>query len=121
MGDRVYGTHWPGLAWDLGRPVLERGARLLSISAFRQTAEPFGEVVIGSWGQAELPKITFDLDNTDGAMAALVGQEYLLRQDVLAYLTFPGLSPDDAVIKVTAQVRRWILKKRALTIEATRL
>ena len=121
-GDRVYGLYWPGVGWVFeGVPVIDRGARILSVSNFEQTAEPMSQEVIGSWAQIELPHATVELDNTDRQMSDLVGSEYLLGKDAEVYMTFPGLTPVEAILKISGQVKEWHLKKRSLILEIERL
>ena len=120
-GDRIYGLYWPGTAWSFSDPVIDRGARILSVSNFTQTAEPLGQVVIGAWAQSELPHATVELDNTDLEMSRMIGQEYVLHADAEIYMTFPDLSPSDALRKISGQVRQWMLTKRSLVLEIQRL
>ncbi len=120
-GDRVYGLYWPGLSWQFARPVIDRGARILSVSNFEQTAEPLGQTVIGSWAQMELPHGSVELDNSDLEMSKMVGQEYLIRQDAEIYMTYNGLSPDQAIVKISGQIRQWALTKRSLKLDIERL
>jgi len=121
MGDRIYGVYWPGLAWAFDAPVLERGARITSMSPIEQGAEPIGQAVLGAWTQLELPHVSVELDNTDLAMGRLVGQEYLLKRAAEVYVTFPDLSPDDALLAVSGQIQQWTLTKKALRLEIARL
>jgi hypothetical protein len=121
LGDRIYGQYWPGLSWQFDAPVIDRGARILSLSNFVQSTDPLGNATVGSWAQTELPHATVELDNADLQMSAMVGLEYLLGKDVEIYMTFNGLSPDDAVRKISGQVRQWILTKRSLKLEIQRL
>ena len=121
QGDRVYGQYWPGLSWEFDAPVIDRGARIISVTTFQTTAEPLGEAILGSFSQIELPHCRIELDNTDLQMSVMIGTEYLLGKDAEVYLTFNGLSPDDAVVKITGQVRQWTLTKRSLMVEIQRL
>lgn len=121
QGDRIYGKYWPGLSWQFDAPVIDRGARLLNVTAIEQTAEPIGSAVLGSWAQIELPHATVELDNTDKQMSKMIGQEFLLGKDAEIYLTFNGISPDHAIRKITGQIRQWTLRKRSVTLDIQKL
>lgn len=134
MGDRYYGfihpdtnnpigTNGPsGLTFTqstfTGHPVLERAARMVDLSPLEESTQPLDQDVLGSWGQAKRPLLTFSLHNDDQTMNRMVGEEYTLNQDVFMFAGFPNLDWDYSQLRYTGKISRVILKKNQVLIEA---
>lgn len=105
--------------FDPGGVYYERSARLLSIDGIEQGVRTFDSAVLGSWGQSERPSIHLTVDNGDGEMSRMIGQEYVLNQSMTTYLTFPSLSASDALSKSVGAVQRWLLTSKQLQLECS--
>lgn len=118
MGDRLWGFAAPRVTTvESGEVFIEESARLVSFSDIEQSVRSTDSAVLGSWGQSEHPKVVFEVANDDGAMSEMVGNEYTLNQPAKAYLTYPGLTLQDALSKLTGRVQRWELTAERLLVE----
>lgn len=140
MGDRVMGITAPNIGqalsggyfdadidydadrfFDADGVVLEESDRLLGLSGLSSSLRAVDGAILGSYTSAERGTVTAELHNGDKAMSAVVGQEYVLRQTLTAYATFPGLNVLEAMTKRSARVTRWVLTKRSLVVEGEQL
>lgn len=134
MGERVWGLTTPEAAsaggafdaaqpfdadqpFDAGSVVLEGAARLLRLEGPATAVQPNAQL-LGAYTASERAVVTVEIHNRDRAMSRLIGEEYVLRQLLETGVTFPGLPAHHVLVKATATVTRWRLRKRSLVLEA---
>lgn len=137
-GDRIWGFINPAINDPIGtvlsssgitflreeltsQPVLERAARLVGLDPLTESTQPLDQDVLGSWGQGQRSVLQFEAHNDDLRMTAMVGEEYVLNQDVYLFLGFPNLGWDYAQQRYKGTVNRVILTKNKVRIEAETL
>lgn len=137
MGDRVWGliTHDVGQALgggyfdadvafdsdlylDADGIILEQSGRLLDLGDLASSLRPVDGGLLGSYTASERPTMSVEVHNGDRAMSRMIGQEYVLGQQLVAYAIFPSLDVTDAMPKRTAHVTTWTLTRRSLRLEA---
>jgi hypothetical protein len=138
MGDRIWGFINPDVNDPIGtvlssagiffareeltsQPVLERAPRLVSMAPLTESVQPLDQDVLGSWGQGQRSVLQFEAHNDDGRMTHMVGEEYILNQDVYLFVGFPNLGWDYAQQRYKGSVNRVILTKNKVQIEAETL
>lgn len=137
MGDRVYGNvnpninrpigtnASPGATFDTaqftGRPIVEVADRLVDLKPVEESVQPLDQDVLGAWGQAQRPKLDFDLSNGDESMGEMVGTEFILNQKVFLFFGFPNLDWDYSMLRYSGSISRITLTKARLRIEAETL
>lgn len=137
MGDRVYSYLNPAINRPIGtnpspsatfntadftgRPIVEVSDRLVELKPVEESVQPLDQDVLGAWGQAQRPKLDFELANGDETMGEMVGQEYILNQKVFLFFGFPNLDWDYSMLRYSGTVSRITLTKARLRIEAETL
>lgn len=138
LGDRYWGFVHPSINDPIGtvlsstdiyltqaeytsQPVLERAPRLVTLAPLTESNQPLDQDVLGSWGQGQRSVLQFEAHNDDHRMTEMVGQEYVLNQDVYLLVGFPNLGWDYAQQRYKGTVNRIILTKNKVQIEAETL
>lgn len=137
-GDRIWGFVDPSVNDPIGTvlnssevgfiqseltdtPVIERKARLISLSPLQESNQPLDQDVLGSWGQGQRSVLQCEAHNDDGKMTDMVGQEYLLNQPVYLFVGFPGLPWDYSQQRYKGTINRITLTKNGVRVEAETL
>ena len=101
-----------------GRTVLENAGRLLHFAPVRESLVPFETALASSSGRIEQPEIVADLDNGDGALSVIAGEQFLLGRTVKYLASIGDLEVRNALARAIGAIVRVRLTSRTLTIEA---
>jgi len=102
----------------LGVRLLDRGARLMSVSPLRETLIAEKGLAVGSLSVNEIQNMTVSLNNADRLFSQIFARESFLNGDLTVKLGFRGLEAIDFLPMFAGRVVKEELSDGLLQIEA---